>query len=210
MRTSSRTVAVVLFDEVELLDVAAVASVLSTAGRQWNFRPFKIVPVGASGSSVQTRSQIGLSAPVPFSACAAPELLVVPGGYGARRAAQNAEVLSYLKSAGPGATHLFAVGNGALALAAAGLLEDVDVAVPTDAAESLAEYSTSARADTAARFRISGRVSTAATAGAALEAALQLVATVLGKKQAEAVSRALGIPWVASDPGTVRIVETDS
>ena len=42
MRTKARRVIVVVFDEVELLDVAAPLEVLSTAGRRWNFRPYKV------------------------------------------------------------------------------------------------------------------------------------------------------------------------
>ena len=42
MRTSARTVAVVLFDEVELLDVAGPLQVLTLAGRHWTFRTFSV------------------------------------------------------------------------------------------------------------------------------------------------------------------------
>ena len=42
MRTSARNVTLVLFDEVEALDFAAVLQVLTQAGRHWNWRPFKI------------------------------------------------------------------------------------------------------------------------------------------------------------------------
>jgi transcriptional regulator GlxA family with amidase domain len=86
-------------------------------------------------------------------------------------------------------------------------VDDVDVALPTETAETLPQFSATARADTAARFRISGRVITAAAAGGALEAALHLVSSLLGKKQAEVVSRALGVTFTASDPGAVSIVD---
>jgi transcriptional regulator GlxA family with amidase domain len=198
MRTSSRSLAIVLFDEVALLDVAAPLEVLTTAGRSWNFRPFKVHAVAARPGRLKTPSQLELEARVSFDELPAPEMVLVPGGYGARRALGDDAVLRYLATAAAGATHLFGVGNGALLLGKAGLLGTATVSVAADTVPLLHEVAPEARPDVDARFCKDGRIVTAATPGGAVDAALKIVQELLGRKQALAVAAALG----ATPPGT--------
>src|SRR5689334_18507838 len=128
MRTSSRSVALLLFDEVELLDVGALLGVLTTAGRQWNFRPFKVHAVSAQPGLVETRSQIRLESDGSFDSCEEPEILLVPGGYGARRALADESTIAWLRRAGAGAERCCGIGNGVLLLAKAGVCDGLEVA----------------------------------------------------------------------------------
>jgi transcriptional regulator GlxA family with amidase domain len=207
MRTSSRSLAVVLFDEVALLDVSAPLDVLTTAGRNWNFRPFKVFTVATAPGRIKTPSQIDLTAHGSFESCPSPEIVLVPGGYGARRALADAAVVDYLARAGATASIVFGVGNGVLLLGKAGLLGEATVSITTEAAELLREECPGAKPDTQARFRKEGKVVTAATAGGAVDAALQLVSDLLGRKQAVAVATALGATPPAKSGEGVEIVE---
>jgi transcriptional regulator GlxA family with amidase domain len=200
MRTSSRGVAVVLFDEVELLDVASVASVLSAAGRQWNYRPFKIHTAGTRVGLVETRSQVRVESKRALGDLPAAEIVVVPGGYGARRALNDAALLAWLKEAGKAASHVLGVGNGVLLLAAAGLVEDRDVALGRELVDSLRELAPLARPDAQTHFRQSGNLFTASASAHAVDAALALVAAILGEKQARQVAESLGIPAPTEPP----------
>jgi transcriptional regulator GlxA family with amidase domain len=197
MRTSSRSLSVVLFDEVALLDVAAPLEVLTTAGRSWNFRLFKVRTVAASPGRYRTPSQLPLEATASFDEVPSPDLVLVPGGYGARRALGDDAVVGYLSRAGASAAHVFGVGNGALLLGKAGLLDDVSVSVAADCVDLLREVAPRARPDLDARFCKHGRIVTASTPGGAVDAALRVVLDLLGKKQALAVALALG----ATPPG---------
>jgi transcriptional regulator GlxA family with amidase domain len=192
MRTSSRSLAVILFDEVALLDISAPLEVLTTAGRNWNFRPFKIFTVAAAAGRIKTPCQVELTANGSFESCPEPEVLLVPGGYGARRALADDAVVGYLARAGATASIVFGVGNGVLLLAKAGLLGETAVSVTAEGAERLLEECPEAKPDTQARFRKEGKVVTAATSCGAVDAALQLVSDLLGRKQAIAVATALG------------------
>jgi transcriptional regulator GlxA family with amidase domain len=202
-------VAVLLFDEVELLDVAGVLSVLGAAGRQWNYRPFKLVPVATRTGFVDTRSQLRIEARTALADCPSPELVVVPGGYGARRALGDPDIVQYLERVAPTVTQFFGVGNGVLLLGRAGIIADLDVAVPAEATASLAEVSPSARPDVSARFRESGKVISASTAAGAIDGALHLVSKILGKKQAETVAVSLGLAWAAGSTVDVSIVQAN-
>src|SRR6187431_57341 len=102
MRTKPYATAIALFDEVELLDVAGPISVLSGAGRQWNFQPFKIDLVANRTGPIATRSALTLEATHIAATHPGCECLIVPGGYGARHAAKDAEFLAWLERATSG------------------------------------------------------------------------------------------------------------
>jgi transcriptional regulator GlxA family with amidase domain len=140
VRTSSRTLAVLLFDEVELWDVAAVMQVASLAGRHWNWRPFRLLPTAEKAGLIDTRSQLRLEAQYTLGNCPAPEILLVPGGYGARRAAQNALITEWCARVWPRLELALAIGSGVLVLGAAGLIDGEVVAV---SAENLETFSAS-------------------------------------------------------------------
>jgi transcriptional regulator GlxA family with amidase domain len=207
MRTSSRSLAVVLFDEVALLDVSAPLEVLTTAGRNWNFRPFKIFTVATAAGRIKTPGQVELVAQGSFESCPAPEIVLVPGGYGARRALSDDAVVGYLSKAGSTASIVFGVGNGVLLLGKAGLLGECRVSVTTEGAERLREECPLAKPDTSARFHKEGKLVTAATSCGAMDAALELVSELLGSKQAVAVAAALGLAPPAKRGQGVEIVE---
>jgi transcriptional regulator GlxA family with amidase domain len=209
MRTSSRAVALLLFDEVELFDVGTVLGILTTAGRQWNWRPFKVQVVAARAGLIDTRNQIRLESDATFETCTPPEILIVPGGYGARRVLDDVATVDWIRTAGERAEHCLGFGNGVLVLAKAGLCDGRLVAASRDAAELLAELSPSVRRNGTARFVEDGKLLTAPNAAGAIEASLQLVSRILGKKQAQAAAGALGIAWLGSEPSGVEIVDSD-
>src|SRR3954470_8966154 len=112
MRTKPYATAIALFDEVELLDVAGPISVLSGAGRQWNFQPFKIDLVARHAGPVATRSALSLEATHSAESHAGCECLIIPGGYGARHAAEDTKFLAWLRRATRSAELVAAIGNG--------------------------------------------------------------------------------------------------
>jgi transcriptional regulator GlxA family with amidase domain len=138
VRTSSRNLAVLLFDEVELWDVAAVMQLASLAGRHWNWRPFRLLPTAEKAGLVETRSQLRLEAQYAVTNCPEPEILLVPGGYGARRAAQNGVLTAWCASIWPRLDLALSIGTGALVLGAAGLLEGEEVGVSRENHEDFA------------------------------------------------------------------------
>lgn len=209
MRTSSRAVSLLVFDEVELLDVSGPLGVLTTAGRQWNWRPFKIQVVSARPGVVDTRSQIRVESHATFEAYDPPEILIVPGGYGARRALDDEKTMEWVRRAGERTGHCLGIGNGILVLAKAGMCDGLEVAASRETAELLAELAPSARRNGTARFVEDGKLLTTPNAMGAIEASLRLVSRLLGKKQAQGVAASLGVAWLEAEPGGVEILETD-
>jgi transcriptional regulator GlxA family with amidase domain len=201
MQTRSRSLAVLLFDEVELFDVAALLSVVSVAGRHWNWRPFKVEAVAENPGHVSTRDQLSIVAPRRLDEVPSPEFVFIPGGYGARKALTRPAVVEWLTRAGAGAELLLATGNGVLLLAKAGLLGDRRVAARPEIAADLREFAPGVDLD--AVLSDSGKLLTGSSSGQALELSLRLVSRVLGPKLANGAAQALGVPWLVPETAKV-------
>ena len=195
MRTKSYATSIALFDEVELLDVTGPLSVLSAAGRQWNFQPFKIDLVAPELGAVATRSGISLHATRTLASSNDVECLIIPGGYGARKAAQDAAVTGWVRRAVASAQVVAVIGNGALILGQAGLLDGVEVAASLELASELRELCPTARPNPRAAVCGSGKIWSARASALGLDLACEIVARCYGKKLASSLSASLGIDW---------------
>ena len=208
MRTSSRNFAVLLFDEVELLDVASLMQVTSAAGQRYNYRPFRLLPVARVPGLIETRSQLRIEAKHSLESCPTPELLFVPGGYGARRAAADPSLIAFCQRAAQSAELLVAMGAGVALLGAAGLLEGATVAASADVVKWLSPGLPSTSFDE--REPVVGsldrKLLTAASSGCGVELGLAVVAHCLGQRTASALRASLGAPSVARlEPSPVTI-----
>jgi putative intracellular protease/amidase len=195
MRTRPFRLAVIAFDEMDLLDVAGPLEVFSSAGRKWNWRAIKAELLSPEPGPRLTRAQLQIGPAAPLSSCPDPELILIPGGYGARLALENQALLDYLASIREKLTLTLAVGTGSLLAARAGLLRDAEVAVSPALAEELVALDATIRPNTLARTITSPRAITAAQNGSALDLGLEVVARLLGKKQALGTAQDLAYPW---------------
>lgn len=195
MRTKPYATSIALFDEVELLDVTGPLAVLSGAGRQWNFQPFKIELVATELGRVSTRSGLELEATRACQASSGVECLIIPGGYGARRAAEHADFLDWVRRAAASSELVAAIGHGAWILGQAGLLDEVEVAATPELASELSALCPSARPNLRDAVCASGKILSARASALGLDLACEIVARLFGKKLASSLSLALGIAW---------------
>ena len=117
MRTRARRVACVVFDEVELFDLATVIAVLTSTGRRWNFRPFKMDLCSPTPGLVGTRNQLRFEAPSALATAPPADVLFLPSGYGARAALREPELLAAIHRLGATAEIVAAIGWGVPLLA---------------------------------------------------------------------------------------------
>ena len=205
MRTKPYATAIALFDEVELLDVTGPVSVLSSAGRQWNFQPFKIDLVASFVGPVTTRSALTLHATHAWTHHTGAECLIIPGGYGARRAAEDEALLAWLRRSAASAEFVAAIGNGVWLLAKAGLLDQVQVAANVELAEEIASLCPSAQPNSKDAVCASGKFLSARASALGLDLSCEIVSRCFGKKLASALSTSLGIDW-AGELDSLQIV----
>jgi putative intracellular protease/amidase len=195
MRTRPYRLAVIAFDEMDLLDVAGPLEVFSTAGRKWNWRAIKAELIASEPSSRTTRAQLQVGPAATLDSCPEPELLLIPGGYGARLALEDHRLIAYLESVRDSLSLTLAVGLGTLLAARAGLLRGAEVATTLALKDDLLGLDASLTPRTDAATVTAPRAITAAQNGAAIDLGLEVVARLLGKKQATGTAQDLGYAW---------------
>lgn len=113
-----RTVAVVLFEGFELLDVFGPVELLSVLPDD-----FTIVMLGPTGEPVASHQGTQIVPDTAYTAAPAADIVLVPGGFGTRPLVTEAGFLTWLRDYSAGAEVVASVCTGSALLAAAGLLE---------------------------------------------------------------------------------------
>ncbi|MEU7120908.1 GlxA family transcriptional regulator [Streptomyces zaomyceticus] len=190
---TQRSVLVVLFDDVQSLDVTGPFEVFAGAGRAaGDPAAYTIRTASLDGGPVRTHSGLRLLPDTTLAeavADGAPNTLVVPGGEGTRRPAPA--LIDWLRTHAPDAGRLVSVCTGALLLAEAGLLDGHRATTHWVACDHLARCYPRVEVDPDPIFVRDGRLSTSAGVTAGIDLALALVEEDLGRDAALTVARHL-------------------
>lgn len=190
-----RRVAILLFDDVEVLDFAGPFEVFSVARLATGEAAFDVETVALGPGEVTARNDLRI---VPGSTAARHEpadILVVPGGYGTRREMGRAAMLDFLRSASGSADLTLSVCTGALMLGAAGLLRGRSATTHWAAISELRQLDSGATILPGARVVDNGSLVVCAGVSAGIDGSLHVVERLLGRGRAEATARAMQYEW---------------
>ncbi|MBO4253761.1 GlxA family transcriptional regulator [Streptomyces griseorubiginosus] len=183
-----RTVLVVLFDDVQSLDVSGPVEVFNGAELH---RPgtYRIRTVSADGRAVRTSSGLTLVPDHSFADAPAAHTLLVPGGAGTRD--PDPRVVDWLREHGPRAERLVSVCTGALLLAGAGLLDGRRVTTHWSVCGRLARDHPAVEVDPDPIYIRDGHLATSAGVTSGIDLALALVEEDTGRETALSIARHL-------------------
>lgn len=148
-----------------------------------------------TGAVRTDNGRLGLVADAPITEVLAPEILVMPGGWGTRELIENEDVLEWVRSAHATTTWTTSVCTGSLVLAAAGLLNDAPATTHWRELETLRRFGA---IPTQQRVVRHGKIITAAGVSSGIDMALTLAGEVLGPEGAQAIQ--LGIEYDPQPP----------
>ncbi len=178
---------IVVWEGVELLDVAGPAEVFATA-RSGGVPAFRVRLVTTGAPTVTTQAGVVLQAAGRLGD-EAPFLLVVPGG-ASERAVEDEALLAAIRDAADRAEIVYSVCTGALVLARAGLLAGVPRATTWHGAlERLRAEAPHLEVVGDRRWVDHGHLVTSAGVSAGIDGALHLVGRLLGGEARLAVAR---------------------
>jgi transcriptional regulator GlxA family with amidase domain len=171
-------IAFVLYDELTALDLVGPYEALAAhPAVRPRFVADRTGPVRAD-------SGLTLFADTAFDELPRPDVIVVPGSSRFRTSLTNTALLTWLRSASPGATWTTSVCTGSVLLAAAGLLTGRPATTHWGARDVLAEYGVDVRDERVVR---DGDVITAAGVSAGIDMGLTLAALLWGEDVARVV-----------------------
>ncbi len=184
-----RNVAILIFDEVEVLDFCGPFEVFSVTGRQRDQTPFSVYTVAQESRPVIARNQLSVNPRCTILDCDPPDILVVPGGWGTRREMNNSILIDWIKTTAARCEVVLSVCTGALLLAKAGLLDGLSATTHHDALDLLRAVAPKARVLDNHRVIDNGKVIVSAGVSAGIDAAFHVVTRLLGKEMAMETAR---------------------
>jgi len=183
-------IAILMYDGLTALDAVGPYDVLSRVpGADVKF-------VAAEPGPKRTENgMLAMTADHVIADVTAPDVLLVPGGFGNRVLLDDAPLLDWIRSVHATSTYTTSVCTGALLLAAAGILDGLEATTHWGQRDRLAELG--ARPSTQ-RVVEQGKVLTAAGVSAGIDMALTLVARLVDDELAKAIQ--LGIEYDPQPP----------
>jgi transcriptional regulator GlxA family with amidase domain len=191
-----RTVGILIFPEVEVLDFCGPFEVFATAalpgpdGRS-ETRLFKALTIAQHPEVVSCRGGLLVQPNVTLDSHPPLDLIVIPGGYGVEQQLENPVVLDWIARQRQAGALTTSVCTGSLLLGAAGLLEGLRATTHWSAIDELraARANTTVLAD--ARVIDEDRIITSAGVSAGIDMALHVVRRLHGEEIARRTARGM-------------------
>ncbi len=201
---ATRTLAILIFDDVEVLDFCGPFEVFSVANRFSEPPTFNVLTVAEDARPVLTRGGLSVNPHHQLADCPQPDILIVPGGYGTRKEMHNPVMIDWIRRAAPNAELILSICTGALLLANAGLLVGLEATTHHVAIELLRETAPKTTVHADRRFVDNGRVVCSAGIAAGIDMSLHVVRRLLGQCVAEKTARHMEYPWEPNHRGQLQ------
>jgi len=204
-----RNVAILIFDDVEVLDFCGPFEVFSVAGRREGSDPFNTYTV-AEKTPISARNSLSVNPKYTLETCPQPDILVVPGGggrhtdgtpFGTRREMHNETLLTWVNGVYPKTEHVLSVCTGALILAKAGLATNMAATTHHAAFDELRKVAPNTEVREGERIVDNGKIIFSGGISAGIDAAFYLVSKLLGNATALETAAYMEYNWEAASHG---------
>lgn len=185
-----RTVGILIFDGVEVLDFAGPFEVFATMRRSEEFL-FSVKTIGSS-SAITATGGLRVQTDLLFADAPKPEILIVPGGKGTRPLFASGELDEFLRSRT--SSMIASVCTGSILLARAGLLDGLSATTHFGAFDYLDRFP-GIQVEREKRWTESERIWTSAGVSAGIDMSLRLLAHLEGEEVARATARNMEYPF---------------
>lgn len=182
------TVAIVLFDGVQIIDYAGPWEVFGQAG-------FKVFTVADKTDPLTTRFDQKVIADYSFDNGPDADVILIPGGGGRSKAAENPRAIKWIQDKARNARYVMSVCTGAFLLARTGLLDGLTATTFHTAIGNLAQAAPRTKIVYDQRYVDNGKVITTAGLSSGIDGALHLVEKILGKGTAQFEALVLEYNW---------------
>src|ERR687885_1394246 len=197
-------VRVLIFDQVELLDIAGPFEVFSvTCLNQKEKRevtksllsPFKVILIAEKLSQISTIGGLRLSPDVSFETCPKLDLLIVPGGWRTRREVNNDGLVRWIADRSVHSKITASVCTGSSLLEKAGLLDGRESTTHFQAFDFLRQSAPNTKIREDVLFTLAEPIFTSAGVSAGIDLALLIVSHFFGTDIGMATARHMEYPY---------------
>ncbi len=192
-----KSVAIILFDHVEVLDFAGPFEVFSITGKRQAGEPYEVFTV-AENPQVNARNNLTITPTYTFNNCPMPDIFLIPGGggyypdgtpFGSRKEMDNPVMLNWINNHFEKAELVLSVCTGALIMANANLLENLEATTHFMAVDALKKIAPSTKVSPEKRWVDNGKIILSAGVSAGIDMAFYVVERLQGKEVANEAAR---------------------
>jgi transcriptional regulator GlxA family with amidase domain len=204
------TVGIIIFDQVEVLDVAGPFEVLAVTRlneerRQEELSPFRVLLISESMDQVSAVGGLRFTPDVTKDNCPELDLLIVPGGWGTRTQIKNVNLLKWIANKSARSRLTVSVCTGSSLLGKAGLLDGHEATTHWRTFDFLKQAAPNAYIREDLRFTKDKSIFTSAGISAGIDMALHIVSHFFGTKIGEATARQMEYPYPQSNQRSNKI-----
>ena len=192
---TTRNLAILIFDDVEVLDFCGPFEVFSVASRFTNPAAFHVFTVAETEGPILSRGGLSINPHHCLDDYPRPDLLLIPGGQGTRREIENQPLLDWIKQTAAKAEFLLSVCTRALLLGKAGLLDGLEATTHHGALDLLRQIAPRTNVHAIRRVVDNGRVICSAGIAAGIDMSLHVVERLLGGQIAIKTTQYMEYPW---------------
>lgn len=192
----TRKLAILIFDDAEVLDFCGPFEVFSVASRKTEPAAFDVFTVAEKPGPVLARNGLSVNPRHILADCPNVDILLVPGGLGTRKEMNNTLLINWIKKTSDAAELTLSVCTGALLLGKAALLDGLEATTHHVGFELLREVAPTATVHEDRRFVDNGKIITSAGIAAGIDMSLHVVQRLLGKEVAVATAKQMEYPWL--------------
>jgi transcriptional regulator GlxA family with amidase domain len=186
--THLRNVAILVFDDIEILDFAGPYEVFNVASQTTTPPAFYVYNVGLSHRPVIGRGRFTVTPSYSIEDCPQPDILIIPGGFGTRPLLRHEKLIAWIHGQSTKVEWLLSVCTGALLLAKAGLLKNCTATTHHTAFDQLKELSPTTSIVSDKRFvQAADHIMTAAGISAGIDLSLHMIEKLIGVETRAAV-----------------------
>lgn len=184
-----QNVAILLFDNVEVLDFAGPFEVFAVTDELRGHEVFNVFTVAEALRPIRANNGLSVNPDHDLSSCPPPDVLVIPGGFGTRALLKNERMLDAVRTWSASAGLVMSVCTGSLVLAQAGLLDGLRATTHHECFALLRQLAPRTEVVETERFVDNGKVLTAAGVSAGIDCSLHVVGRLLGSAVAAQTAR---------------------
>lgn len=193
--TDARNVAILIFDDVEVLDFAGPFEVFSVFRPDDAERGFNVYIIAETSEPVSARNGFVVTPAHTIYDCPAPDILVVPGGYGTRSLLENEAILDFIQESSEKAELTLSVCTGSLLLGKIGLLDGLHSTTHFLALDELRKVAPKTIVEENRRFVDNGNVVVSAGVSAGIDMAFHILERLHGREKAAETARYMEYDW---------------
>jgi transcriptional regulator GlxA family with amidase domain len=177
-----RTLGILIFDDVEVLDFTGPFEVFSVTNEQSNNELFNVLLISVGEKIINAKNSLKVVSDCSFNDVNNLDILLIPGGQGARPLVNNSEFIHWVQSVSKNCELVLSVCTGALILAKAGILNGLKATTHHQAYGELMQLISNTDIIEGDRFVDNGKVITSGGISAGIDMSFHVIDRLFGKE----------------------------